>query len=468
MLKNSSAPKALLAIIAASVLAQSAPPAVWADGAVLREEAQVSHSIDSSQSSVDQIDEQVLKKEISLLRLNTNFRTHYMKPERNRKRRLKVFDLIGGGIANAGDITLIDQFRRYQNKPLEGLAHKGRLQSGAITVLVAYLTMGSLYAGEGVFDLYTDYKGKKEGFGAKSILKQATALKADIDALLESRKRAVESMSLSGSQRDIFSAEDKILQESRDLALLEFCRLYIDSRKRHTARDMTTIGTLLVCATGAFPGAYGVINGLKNVNLKQVGGGGIGFLISGSTLTVAPVLIHGSAAVTGKLSADKLLKTIGDQQCKTTSALTADASHLNQLLTAAESGTGSGLTERARQYNVLADLLKDREAYLNAEAKRQKREVLESFVSYMAVGGPQIAWGATLTRAGYRLNNSPVRAFHGVASGAIVNETSWAMWLLNTLQKGTRDELSAKRRQAEAEPFNTTNAKLVQLESVSK
>ncbi len=308
--------KFLLALLATSLLQQAIPAAVLADDAVLREGAQVTHSVDTARSSVEQIDEQILKKEVSLLRLNTNFRTHYMKPERNRKRRLKVFDLIGGGIANAGDITLIDQFRRYQNKPTEGLAHKGRLQSGAITVLVAYLTMGSLYAGEGVWDLYTDYRGKKEGFGAKSILKQATALKTEIDALLESRKQAAEGLSVGAAQREVFSAEDKVLRDSRDLALLEFCRLYIDSRKRHTARDMTTIGTLAVCATGAFPGAYGVINGLKNVNLKQVGGGGIGFLISGSTLTAAPFLIHGSAAVTGKFSHDKLRKTIGDQQCK--------------------------------------------------------------------------------------------------------------------------------------------------------
>lgn len=464
-MKIQSVQKILLALLATSVLTQSSPAPVWAEDAVLREAAQVSQTLDSSTQSVEQIDEQILKKEVSLLRLNTNFRTHYIKPERNRKRRLKLFDLIGGGIANAGDITLIDQFRRYQNKPGEGLAHKGRLQSGAITVLVAYLTMGSLYAGEGVWDLYTDYKGKKEGYGAKSILKQATALKTDIDTLLENRKHAVDSLSVAGTQREVFNSEDKVLRDSRDLALLEFCRLYIDSRKRHTARDITTLGTLIVCATGAFPGAYGVINGLTNVNLKQVGGGGIGFLISGSTLTAAPVLIHGGAAVTGKLSADKLLKTIGAQQCKTTSALATDAAHLNELLTASEAGSGAGgISERAKQYNALADLLKDREAYLNAEAKRQKREVLESFISYMAVGGPQIAWGATLTRAGYRLSDNPVRAFHGVASGAIVNETSWGMWLMNTLQKGTRDELSAKRRQAEAEPFNTTNVKLLKLE----
>ncbi len=149
---------------------------------------------------------------------------------------------------------------------------------------------------------------------------------------------------------------------------------------------------------------------------------------------------------------------------KTTSALAADAAHLNEALNAAEGGSGAG-SERARQYTALADLLKDREAYLNAEARRAKREVLESFISYMAVGGPQIAWGATLTRAGYRLSDNPVRAFHGVASGAVVNETSWATWLVNTLQKGTRDELSAKKRQAEAEPFNTTNAKLLKLEA---
>lgn len=48
--------KFLLALLATSLLQQAIPAAVLADDAVLREGAQVTHSVDTARSSVEQID----------------------------------------------------------------------------------------------------------------------------------------------------------------------------------------------------------------------------------------------------------------------------------------------------------------------------------------------------------------------------------------------------------------------------
>jgi hypothetical protein len=108
---------------------------------------------------------------------------------------------------------------------------------------------------------------------AHSVYKRAFALKGEMDSLLTERNQTA-----GGTSQSVVSlAEEKVLRDIRDLALLEFSRVYVDSRKLKATRDLTTLGTIAVCGTGAFPGALGVVRGLRNVNLKQVGGGGIGF-----------------------------------------------------------------------------------------------------------------------------------------------------------------------------------------------
>lgn len=380
------ASRVLLVVISFSLVSSLIPTAAQADD---MKEVLVASDVASSTGSLDSINRQIVKKEIELLKLNAEFRTHYTKPAKWKNRRLKVYDAIGGGIANAGDITLMSQFYRYWKDPGAGLAHKGRLEAGPIVVAVAYLTLGSLYAGEGVFDLVNDYRAKRQGFDARSIFKKALAYKNELNSLFESRANAVQSL---GGQGELV-AEGKVLTDIRDLLLIEFSRIYVDSRQQRAARDLTTLGTIGVCATGA-AGAFQVVRGVQNVNLKQVGGGGISFLVSGSTLTAAPILIHGGAAAAGKLSADKLKKELGKMQCTALDVLENDVRQLNQM---SSPGTSRSIASNAEQYDVLCKLLRKRREYLDQADRKKKREIIESFLSYAAKGGPQIAFGTMLT-----------------------------------------------------------------------
>ncbi len=383
--------------------------------------------------NIESLNKQIAAKEVELLKLNSDFRTHYTARDRKKQRRMKFYDFAAGAVANAGDITLMSQFWKYQKKPGEGLNKRGRLEAGVITVLVAYCLLGSMYAAEGASDLICDYQGKRKHFDAKSMRERVVALRDEIDKLIAQRKAAVGLVSPGSGESQYLLAEEEVLKDLRDLAILEFSKLYIDSRKKHSARDITTIGTLAVCATGAFPGALGVLNGIRHTNIKEIGGGGIGFLVSGATLTAAPVLIHGGAALTGKVAASRLSKELGEVQCKTTEKLVGDIAKL--------SGNGG----RSEQYQVMAKLIGDRAAFLEGDKKEQKREMIESFISYAARGGPQIAFGTCVARAGYRYNNNAFKVFKGVAQGATANEVSWGIWMLDVVQKQTRNELKYRK-----------------------
>ncbi|HNB22633.1 MAG TPA: hypothetical protein PKZ32_09455, partial [Candidatus Melainabacteria bacterium] len=90
------------------------------------------------------------------------------------------------------------------------------------------LTLGSLYAGEGMYDLVSDYRAKRQGFDARSIYKKVVAYKNDLNSLLESRA------GLAQNQGPEAVAEGKVLTDIRDLLLIEFSRIYgiRDSRER--------------------------------------------------------------------------------------------------------------------------------------------------------------------------------------------------------------------------------------------
>ncbi len=415
--------------------------------------------------AVEQLDKQIASKEIELLKLNSDFRTHYTARDKNKQRRMKFYDFAAGAVANAGNITLMSQFWRYQKRPGDGLADRGHLESGVITVLVAYSLLGTLYAAEGAGDLITDYKGKKKHFDAKTMRERVVALRDEIDKLLAERSSAVSQMGdLDSSERQYLTAEENVLKDFRDLSILEFSKIYVDSRKRHSARDITTIGTLAVCATGAFPGALSVLQGIKAVNTKQIGGGGVGFLISGATLTAAPVLIHGGAALTGKVAQARLSKQIGEVSCKTTEKLTADTKLLTEAMA---NNRTTPLQARTDTYQTMGKLINDRTEYMEKDKKAQKREMIESFVSYAARGGPQIAFGTCIARGGYRYNRNPYKVFKGVAQGATANEASWAIWMLDVIQKQTRNEIkNYKEAHATVQPaFSPQNEELKKLES---
>jgi hypothetical protein len=69
-------------------------------------------------------------------------------------------------------------------------------------------------------------------------------------------------------------------------------------------------------------------------------------------------------------------------------------------------------------------------------------------------GGPQIALGCDVIRAGYRWNRNPYKAFKGVAQGATANEVSWGLWMLDVVQKSARNEI--KWAKAQPSPFAET------------
>ena len=54
--------------------------------------------------NIESLNKQIAAKEVELLKLNSDFRTHYTARVRKKQRRMKFYDFAAGAVANAGDI----------------------------------------------------------------------------------------------------------------------------------------------------------------------------------------------------------------------------------------------------------------------------------------------------------------------------------------------------------------------------
>jgi hypothetical protein len=393
---------------------------------------------------VNDMSKKIALKEIELLRLNTNFREHYTKHDKWQERRLNVYNTAGSAVANAGVITLISEFWKYHHRVGEGLVHKGRLESGLIQVIVAYCLVGAGHAGELLYNAEEDYKGKRKGFGAKETLKRVQTLRGEIDTLLTQRAEAVGTTS--SAERGFLDAEGKVLEDARDLALIDFSGLYVQSRKKKMVRDLLNLGTVAVAATGAFPGATLALGGVRRVRLKQVGGSGIGFMVSAGILTGAPFLFKFGEVMQSSSCSKKMREELGEYKCHAVQRMTEDLKALEaELASAGSLDSATPIKKRLQAYAMTRDMVSERTDILEREGKQAKQQFVEDVISYGVRGGPQIAWSAMLMNAGYKHFNNPSVAFKRVGEAATVEEVSWAYWLLDSLQYGTRREIANYR-----------------------
>jgi hypothetical protein len=387
-------------------------------------------------TSAESLSKRAALKEIELFKLNTQFRLHYTKHDKWQERRLNLYNIAGSAVANAGVITLITEFWRYHKNPGLGLMRRGQLESGLIQVIVAYLIVGGGYTGEVVYDAISDFRGKQQGFSAKTICTRVASLRAEIDELLKQRDQVV--ASTTGSEHELLDCEGKVLKDWRDLALIDFSSLYVQSREQHMVRDLTNLGTMAVAYTGAFPGALVALEGVRKTKLKMVGGSGIGFMVSAGILTLAPYLFKSGEIMQGHHCSMKMKDMLGEYQCHAAESMERDVAQLRQLV--AVNASQGDVSRHVQAYLAAKDLVQERTGIIDRENKATRRQFFEDVVSYTARGGPQIAWSALLMNAGYGNTKRPAIAFERVAQASTVEETSWAFWLLYYLQRGGRQE----------------------------
>jgi hypothetical protein len=395
-------------------------------------------------TAVDNVDAQIVRKEIEFMKFNTDFRMHYAGGGPWKGRRLTAYNIGASSLAVAGLANIQAQYYHYRSNPGLGLAHRGRLECGLMLVMLGYLVEFGGYSFEMAYDLLKDAHSVGQHWDAKSVRTRAAQLKADIDTLLAQRAQQV---SAAGND-PVLVAEGKVLTDWRDLAIVDFTQLYMQSRGNKHVRDVAELTTIAIAGNGAFPGALESIEGVRHTNLKQVGGSGVGYMVSAGLLTGATQVIKYGAMIQNAHSQKEIDRVMGETKCRAADSLGKDLDQLNQVAMGA--GVPPALQRRMKIYSLCKDLVVKRCGIMEREKAIAKNSYQEGIISTLLRGGPQIAFSTMILHAGYADTQAATAAFRVVAQAATVNTTSWSIWLLDAIQGGARAEIgNYKGRNAE-------------------
>lgn len=382
------------------------------------------------------------------MRFSTLLHAAWLKPSRWKSWRVFGYKMAGSCLTNVGMCLIASSRYRYANAP--SAAPRDFLRSGHIVNLTAanIVLSGTLF--EAVLDRVAEKRHAKQKLDLKSAIKTFLRLQTRLDALLDKRNTlARECAFLTAGQKEILEVDGLVLKDMRDLAVAEFRYSFCDIAGLRSARDMATMTTLFGSATAGYGGSLQALLSVDERIPEEAGVAGIGFMTSGSSVIIAPLLVRRGGDMASS-RAEKRLQEAGirepeieagrfDEHRKRLESLIAKADPSQTRLLQA-------LNARNSVYN-LQNALFDNRAESRAAIKRRERRVLEERLLFSSlVGGAQVARGAQLAVAGFRYPDDLSRAFPLVGSASATYIAGTGVWTLDNVQGKLREELAIKRK----------------------
>ncbi|MBX9688822.1 MAG: hypothetical protein K2X27_19090, partial [Candidatus Obscuribacterales bacterium] len=256
-------------------------------------------------AAVEKVTNEIVRDEIRLVRFSTQFYAAWLKPERFKSWRLFAYKMAGSGLTNAGMIAIAGSRFQYRSNPSE--APRKYLKSGHIINLTAasILLAGTLT--ELFLDRLSERSLSRQHLDPASAVKEFLTVRNKLDALIGSRKDILKNCSeLTLRQREILEADGQVLQDIRDLACAEFHHAYCDIARLRGTRDIANATTLFSAGTAGYGGSLNSLLSVANKLPRQTGVAGIGFMTSGASVAVSPLIINWGSHFAGKRAAAKI------------------------------------------------------------------------------------------------------------------------------------------------------------------
>ena len=407
----------------------------------------------SDSSSLDQITKQILVKEIEFERLNTHFRMETTLVSPWRQRRVFLYGEASASGAAAASIIDIPVLYKLAN-PKTHLSE--RQADNAKTQLVAGLRCSlvgqAIGAGGDIFELglnFLNYQSiKKRSFNPRSYKLRVHSLRIELDNLLEQRRLLLtNSTNLTQPERETGLAESRLLDDIRDLTLLEYSRFHSATRRFWTYQNTAFFVDLLKNSTAMTASIIGLAaNHLERPGM--VGGAGVMAIINGAIILVTPSV----GRVTGNLSGLAAEKTASTELTN----MHADnaksfSTHRDQFIAITNSINEhtpylESAQKRQELYGQGARSASSMQQFLLNERKRSAGTLRENIVFASIVGPPRVAGGIENVLSGWKYYDNRVTASRLSAAGATGNLVGAGFAMFETARVEVSSELYNKKQ----------------------
>ena len=398
-------------------------------------------------TAIENITNEIVRAEIQLMKLSTEFHVSWMKPNKWKSWRIFAYKLSGSGLTNAGMITIAASRFKYLDNPSD--APLPFLKAGHIINLTAasVLLGGTLL--ETALDRLTERRFAKAHLDCKSALSSFSNARSKLDALIAQRKKLLSSSEgLSDKQREILEADGDVLSDLRELISKEFARSYSDVAHYRGTRDLANLTTAFGASTAGYMGSLNSLLSVSNHRPRQTAVAGSGFITSGASVVVAPLLTKFGSDFAVKRAEATLRKNDIDVPENVADNFDVHRQKLDDLIAKVspdDMRLMQALQARQSAYSIHNNIFDGRHNLRLARKAQAKRELKGRLFFSSIVGGTNIARGTQLAVAGLNYYDEPSSIFKLVASASTCYIVGSGVWTADNIQGKVREELSKRK-----------------------
>lgn len=425
----------------------------------------------SSPQSIESLTDELLGKEVELMRLQTNLLLHTFPKHGWTERRWLFYSLSNMVLTSVG--AFIDASGRFSYLHRNRIARAPRylFDDGAwCRILANYISVGGS-AIEFFADRWADHRSVKEGVDLKTMRRYFEGLRHDIAALATQRAKLIENAQLSSGQRYRMQLESSVLSDLDQQATSQFVRAYAGAKGERVSRDIN----LLLTGASNFNAGAGAMVGVIANNLNHgtarwrtrlSGTGGICDIVSGSVNFSVPLFMRAGANAESLLAARSLFRSI-DFERKPILNWQDPLSNYEQLKETDES-IAAKMSKRRATFQMLGAILTEQDAMWERRYQRRWQRLREQMIPATSNGSTKTTHGITSVIAAFDLTakNKVQQRFRIVGAGNMAYGAGYALGSTEVIRYETRTELRQYReRKAGTSPRQIFTKELTSLSS---
>jgi hypothetical protein len=418
---------------------------------------------------IETIDRDLIIKIFELERLNTYFRIESTKQSKWRKWRTLISEETAAISVAAGTLVAVEQslrslhtgykFHVIKLGPALVFAKVFR-PPGNIVLEHAYVTAlpGVWFSVfQEAFELgqnyFSDWKAKQKGFDPTTTRIKAKQLQDQIDGMLTQREGLVASASITAPEKELASAEGKVLHDMRDITVQEYKNYYVGARKTRCYQNMFYLVDLGEKITGVMSLQCG-LEAVRRNKLKFNEGFGVLQATSALLVILTPVMAKMYSEWRAKAAQRTVDQTIHSTPSTTAEVFDADRKHLQDMYLATGSSRGQTMLNNLIARDALYRTEGENFYALQAMRNRQAAEEHKAFVDALKIRSVAfVGKMAYAVNVGFILGDgrqtAPRKITELIVAGTIPYEVVLDMSIYNkgmSAHRGYKDELRKKAK----------------------
>jgi hypothetical protein len=349
---------------------------------------------------MERVNRDLIVKMFELERLNTYFRIESTKQSKWRKWRTLISEEAAAISVAAGTLVAIEQslrclhtgykFHVVKLGPTLVFAKVFR-PPGNIVLEHAYVTAlpGVWFSVfQECFELgqnyFSDWKAKQKGFDPTTTRLKAKELQDQIDGLLSQRDGLVSASTASAPEKELFSAEGKVLHDMRDITVQEYKNYYVGARKTRCYQNMFYLADIGEKVTGVMSLQAG-LEAVRRNRIKFNEAFGTLQATSAFLVILTPIMAKLYSNWRAKGAQHTVDQTIHSNPAVTAETFDADRKHLQDLYLVNGSTRGQTMLNNLIARDAVYRMEGENFYALQAMTSRDKHDEHKAFINSLKI-----------------------------------------------------------------------------------